>query len=294
MDDNTKPSTEQLLALRKGGTPEPGTWHPDFNAVKAEAEKTGRPLVGVWINPGCGFCKRFCSAVINPLFGDRIRSIGAYLWLGSRTDADGGNTGREFVFKQSESDDIQPNQRYYFPGVAVWQCEAGHPDKVLHDYRASGRVFEKEKSGAEGLDNIIARIEQALKEPPHKEYVPPKKPEGAEAPKAAGGCPGGHPHLKAIQQIAAIIKPFVPAPAAQAATPTASALRVRFNQELDPDKRMRILNAIRERKGHCPCKDKMTPDTMCLCDAFMATDKPCVCACGLFEKYIPEKPAAAK
>lgn len=283
MDDNTKPYPEQLLALRKDGAPEPGTWHSDFNAVKEAAEKTGRPLVGVWINPGCGFCKRFCSAVINPLFGDRIRSIGAYLWLGSRTDSDGGKSGREFVFKQSESDDIKPNQRYYFPGVAVWQCEAGHPDKVLHDYRASGRVFEKEKSRAEGLDNIIARIEQALKEPPHKEYVPPKKPEGAEAAKASGGCPGGHPHLKVLQQIAAMVKPF--AEQTEQSVAASSNLRIRINESWDTEKRARFINALAENDGFCPCRRDKAQANKCLCAEFMAKNTAGACRCGFYEKY---------
>lgn len=279
MADNAKPSTEQLLELRNTLKPgdgiTAGAWYDDFKAVKAEAEKTGKPMIAMWINPGCGFCKRFCTSAMTPKFDEFVRGLGAFLWLGSRTDGNKADDGREFVFKQSESDDIAPNQRFYFPGVAVWQCEAGHPEKVLHDYRASGRVFEKEKSGEEGVANVIARIQKALEEPPHKEFVPPKRTEGA-AKAQGGGCPGGHPHLKVIQQIAELIRPFAPVQAAASASPL-----VRFNPDLEAEKRLRIVQAISDNGGHCPCKKEKTPDTLCLCKEFRETGK---CSCGLFAR----------
>ena len=290
-EDAMKASTGQLMQLRKTGTPQPGEWSGDFAAVKAEAERTGKPLFGMWINPTCGFCKRFCSAMLSDRFSSWMRSSGMYFWLGSRFDSDGGNSGRGFVFSQSESDDISDEQRMYFPGCAVWQCEAGNPENVLHDYRASGRVFEKEKSGDEGVGNVIARIEQALAEPPHKAWTRPSEPQvkatavaAAPCPHAGdGGCDHGHPHLKALLQIGEILKPFLPAPEAKA-TP---ALRIRMNPALDAKRRDRIIQAIADKGGHCPCRDKRGSDTLCLCKEFMSLDKPGVCTCGLYEKYVP-------
>lgn len=270
-----KTSTELILEQRihvEGGAKlATGTWYDSFKAVKADAEKTGKPLIAMWINPGCGFCKRFCTAATSERFVSWMKSSGTYFWLGSRTDGTDADDGREFVFRQSEDPAIELKQRMYFPGVAIWQCEAGHPDKVLHDYRASGRVFEKEKSGDEGVTNILVRIDQALEEPPHKEWVrspAPAKPDG--------GCPGGHPHLKALQQIDAILRQFFPAKIA------ATDIAFRFNPELDAEKRFRIVHAIFENGGHCPCKQEKTRDTICLCKEFRETGK---CACGLFVRY---------
>ena len=276
-----KISTEIILEQRlhvDGGTQlTTGTWYDTFAAVKAEAEKTGKPLLAMWINPGCGFCKRFCTAATSARFVAWMKSSGAYFWLGSRTDGDAANDGRVFVFRQSEDPTIALKQRMYFPGIAVWQCEPGHPDNVLHDYRASGRVFEQEKPGDEGITNVIARIEQALQEAPHKTWTPPPRQDNP-AQAQGGGCPGGHPHLKALQQIDAIIRPFFPVPSAQSTVPA----EVRFNLDLDAEKRFRIVNAISENGGHCPCQQEKTPDTVCLCKEFRETGK---CACGLFERY---------
>ena len=274
-----KTSTEIILEQRLtpvlGGDLSTGEWYSGFQAVKAAAEKTGRPMVAMWINPGCGFCKRFCTAATSSRFIAWMKSSGAYFWLGSRTDGVAADDGREFVFHQSEDPAIKVDQRMYFPGIAVWQCEPGHPDNVLHDYRASGRVFEQEKPGDEGITNVIARIEQALREAPHKEWTPPPRTDD-QAQAKGGGCPGGHPHLKALQQIDAILRPFFPSKIA------ATDVAFRFNPALDAEKRFRIVNAISENGGHCPCKQEKTRDTICLCKEFRETGK---CACGLFGRY---------
>lgn len=277
-----KTSTELILEQRapKGVWQglSTGVWYPNFADVKTAAEKTGKPLIAMWINPGCGFCKRFCTAATSERFVSWMKSSGAYFWLGSRTDGTDADDGREFVFHQSEDPAIELKQRMYFPGIAIWQCEAGHPDTVLRDYRASGRVFEKEKSGDEGVTNILVRINQALTEPPHKEWTPPPRTDN-QAQTKGGGCPEGHPHLKALQQIDAILRRLLPAPQAQAA---AVDVAFRFNPALDAEKRFRIVHAISENGGHCPCKQEKTRDTICLCKEFRETGK---CACGLFVRY---------
>lgn len=275
-----KISTEIILEQRLHVTDDvqltTGTWYDTFAAVKAEAEKTGKPLFAMWINPGCGFCQRFCTAATSARFVAWMKSSGVYFWLGSRTDGDAANDGYTFVFRQSEDPLIKADQRMYFPGIAVWQCEPGHPDNVLHDYRASGRVFEQEKSGDEGITNVISRIAQALQEAPHKTWTPPPRPDNP-AQAQGGGCPGGHPHLKALQQIDAILRPFFPTTKI-----AATDIAFRFNPELDAEKRFRIVNAISENGGHCPCKQEKTKDTVCLCKEFRETGK---CACGLFGRY---------
>ena len=40
-----------------------GVWTSQFAKAKTHAKKYGLPLVVVWVNPGCGTCNRFCSAV---------------------------------------------------------------------------------------------------------------------------------------------------------------------------------------------------------------------------------------
>lgn len=266
MEDKT--STELILSQRAaGGVPTPGVWHPDFAAVKAAAEKTGAPLFAMWINPGCGFCKRFCANAVKDRFVSWMRESGAYFWLGSATDSTGrSGPGWEFVLRQSEG-----HAKHYFPLIAIWQCEAGSPDKVLHDYRASGRTFEGEKSGEEGLDNTLNAIAEALRNPP---YPFEQQQERAEKPAAGGGCPGGHPHLRVLQQIGLLVAPFVPAPVVSP--------KVRFVPGLDPQKRLSIVQAIADNDGHCPCQPGKTPDTVCQCKAFRETGK---CVCGLFERY---------
>lgn len=284
----TNTSTEAILALREipgGGELQTAVWYSDFARVKAEAERTGKALFAMWINPGCGFCKRFCADSLSSGFLDWMDASDMLFWLGSRTDDDRGSDGYEFVFQQSESGDIKPEQRGYFPGIAVWQCAAGHPDQVLHDYRASGRVFAQEKTGPQAVENITARIRAALVEPPHPKYVRKEQPTDKTAPKP-GGCPGNHPHLAALQEISKIIERFVPRPKPVTAQ---SNLRIRLNPAMPLDKRTRFLQSLAEHNGLCPCQPAGGAATACLCAAFMAQDKPGVCKCGFYEKYIPGK-----
>lgn len=266
------PSTERLLAVRASvrdaGQVEPGVWYDDFDAVKAAAERTGRPLFAMWINPGCSLCKRFCTHVLDGRFSEFVREIGAYLWLGSRTDAAGpSGPGWDFAIRQNEE-----FTRHYFPLCAMWQCAAGDPDAVLHDCRVSGQVLEAGRTGEEGLRTVISAIGRALSEPPHKLGPDP-------APTAQGGhdgCPAGHPHLKALRQISEIVRKFDPPESGN------TGFAVRFRASLDAAKRERIVRAIAEGGGHCPCKSARTEDTVCLCREFRETGK---CDCGLFERY---------
>lgn len=280
MSESYKSTPERLLDQRRtvgvtGTQLEPAVWYDDFTAVKSYAEKTGHPFLAMWINPVCGFCQRFCDAVLKPDFTAWLTTRNVLCWLGSKTDPGEAAEGKAFVFTQSEDPAIELKQRMYFPGIALWQCEAGKPDHVLHDYRASGRVFEKERAGQEGLTNILAGFDRALEQPPHKAWTPPPRPAEAQS----GGCPGGHPHLKALQEIAKIIAPFTQ-PAAAAAT----GLRIRMNPKLDLQDRNRRIQALLDNGGRCPCQ-RGGDETACLCADFMRQDKPGLCRCGLYEKY---------
>ena len=66
-EETAKATTTELLAgmrvhVPAEGTPlEQGVWYDDFSRVKAEAENIGRPMLAMWMNPGCGFCQRFAG-----------------------------------------------------------------------------------------------------------------------------------------------------------------------------------------------------------------------------------------
>lgn len=293
-----KSSTGHILATRLHADPsaaplKPGVWYDDFNAVRDAAVQQGVPLFAMWIQPTCGFCKRFCESLLTTTFTDFMRASRMYFWLGSRTDPDRGASGRSFVAAQS-ADGITDAQRGYFPMCAVWQCATGNADSVLHDYRASGRVFSAEKGGEDGAIETVARIGRILAEPPHAEYV--RTPSGSGKPAVAkpagrcphgndGGCPAGHPHLKALEMIAGILKPFGLVEAQEEKADAPAGFAVRFAEGLDAQRRLRIVQAIADNDGHCPCKKATTPDTVCLCRTFRETGK---CACGLFERYQPK------
>ena len=293
MADNEETAKESTTALLAGmrvhvpaeGTPlEQGVWYDDFARVKAEAEKIGRPMLAMWMNPGCGFCKRFAGNLLDQRFIDWMKTIGMYFWLGRADDPHGrSGPGSEIVVKQSEGDDILPKQRHYFPMIAVWQSVGG---KVTHDFRASGRVFENETSAPGGVPHIISRIAKALTEPPRAAYARPAKPEGAKpsgAKQSEGG--GGHGKCQAtaiLKQIQSTLNSAFGTPVTDGA-PSAG-LIVRLNPELDLSKRMRILNTIEELGGHCPCQTDKTDATLCLCADFRNRKEPGACKCGLFVK----------
>lgn len=289
-EETAQASTTALLAGTRVHVPaegvplDQGVWYDDFARVKAEAEKIGRPMLAMWMNPGCGFCKRFAGNLLDQRFIDWMKTIGMYFWLGSADDPQGrSGPGWDFVVTQSAGDDILPKQRHYFPMIAVWQSVGG---KVTHDFRASGRVFENETSAPGGVPHIIARIAKALTEPPRAAYVQPDKPAEArqsEAKQTEGGCGHGKCQATAVlKQIQRTLNSAFGAPAA-AGVPS-DGLVVRLNPELDLSKRMRILNTIEELGGHCPCQTGKTDATLCLCSDFRNRKEPGACKCGLFVK----------
>lgn len=54
--------------------------------------------------------------------------------------------------------------------------------------------------------------------------------------------------------------------------------------EINPD----IRELVKASDGYCPCAIERTPDTKCICKAFLEQDKPGECHCGRFEKVLAE------
>ena len=52
------------------------------------------------------------------------------------------------------------------------------------------------------------------------------------------------------------------------------------NKELVDDIRARL----KANDGYCPCANKKTPETKCMCKPFREQDYPGECHCGLYEK----------
>lgn len=53
-----------------------------------------------------------------------------------------------------------------------------------------------------------------------------------------------------------------------------------------PDKEYAALvqKQIKDNNGYCPCQKEKTPDTKCMCKAFMDQETPGPCHCGLYIK----------
>lgn len=47
----------------------------------------------------------------------------------------------------------------------------------------------------------------------------------------------------------------------------------------------KIRQAIKENEGHCPCMPKKTPETKCMCKAFLELAEG-TCICGLYIKTL--------
>ena len=46
----------------------------------------------------------------------------------------------------------------------------------------------------------------------------------------------------------------------------------------------KMLKAIRDNDGYCPCRIQKTEDTKCLCKEFLGMEEG-TCHCGLYTKY---------
>lgn len=65
---------------------------------------------------------------------------------------------------------------------------------------------------------------------------------------------------------------------------TNTSLHIRFNPTWDAMHIVRFQEAMKTTGGHCLCQAK-SPDTMCMCKAFLEQGVPGLCRCGAFEKF---------
>lgn len=66
--------------------------------------------------------------------------------------------------------------------------------------------------------------------------------------------------------------------------PNTTKLKMRVNP--DADKAKRVIKALRENDGYCPCELHKTPSTKCMCKAFREQVTPGPCHCGLYVKEV--------
>lgn len=243
--------TGRLVALRRtpgDGELETGVWYSNFTRVKTEAEKRGLPFFAMWTNGDlCGFCRRFTTNILDPLFIRFMRSSGGLWWLGGSMD-DSDEDGRSGVgFRWGTAPDGHVN---YYPFMAVTCVRDGR--RV--EFFGSGHDYDQAKLGPDGVASTIARINSVLHGPL------PAVPGGLE-PKAAGADAPVGPEV------------------------AAGMLHIRFNPEWDAAHIARFQAALKENGGHCVCQPK-SKDTMCMCRSFLEQANPGFCRCGAFEKYM--------
>lgn len=252
--------TGKLVALRKtpgDGELETGVWYSNFTRVKTEAERRGLPFFAMWTNGDlCGLCRRFTGNILEPSFLDKMRSSGGLWWLGGSMDDNEEDKRGGIGFRWCTGPERTVN---YFPFFAVTQTVGG---KTVHGFFGSGHDYDQRKQPPDGAAPTIAKIDEVL-----------SKPYGtvvgiAPAAGGGGGCPGS-------------AKP------AAAASPVKlnTVMHIRFNPEWDAHHIARFQNALKENGGHCPCQKNKTPDTMCMCKAFLEQGTAGKCFCGAFEKY---------
>ena len=100
-------------------TVSPGQWTSKFAAAKAAASKSNVPLIVVWANPPCGYCKTFESSVGGSSAVKTWMSKRKYMFvfaLGTSNNADYGLSGGD----GSEAQRFAGSGLSKFPFVGVW------------------------------------------------------------------------------------------------------------------------------------------------------------------------------
>ena len=244
--------TAKLVAMRRtpgDGELEAGVWYSNFTRVKTEAERRGLPFFAMWTNGDlCGFCRRFTHNILAPEFLAFMKESGGLWWLGGSMDDNDEDKRSGVGFKWCIAPDGHVN---YFPFMAVSAVRDG----MRAVFFGSGHDYDKAKLGPEGTTAAIARMKTALAGQP---AAPAQA--AARQPAPRQSAPAAHP------------------------VKVNTVLHIRFNQEWDAAHIARFQAALKENGGHCACQPK-SPDTMCMCKAFLEQDKPGKCHCGAFEKY---------
>lgn len=246
--------TGKLVALRKTPTDDPletGVWYSNFTRVKEEAERRGLPFFAMWTNGDlCGFCRRFTNNILEQSFLTKMRASGGLFWLGGSMDDNDEDKRNGKGFTWCMGPDHKVN---YFPFFAVRQSKDG---KILHEFFGSGHDYDQRKQAPEGTPLIEKKIAEIL-------GAPPSTPSAGTAPAPS---PAGRPAVSPIK--------------------TDTSLHIRFNPDWDAAHIARFQEALKANDGHCVCQKDKTPDSMCMCRAFLEKTTPGKCACGAFEKFL--------
>lgn len=94
--------------------------------------------------------------------------------------------------------------------------------------------------------------------------------------------------MRIVSKIAGLFKSAAQREGARAetgATDPGGLLHIRFNPRWDAQKIIRFQEAMKTSGGHCLCQPQSN-DSMCMCRQFLERDKPGLCRCGAFEKFI--------
>ena len=231
--------TGRLVAMRRdpgSGPLEQGVWYSNFSRVKAEADRRGLPMFGMWTNGDqCGLCRRFTENLLDEKVQAFLKSSGALLWLGgSMTDDDEDRRGGKGYDWARAHDKVS-----YFPFVGMY-----HPATGLK--YGSGGDFDASKRGPEGAAALLKSITETFATFPKA---------GAATPAPAKAPAGGR------------------------------RLAIRINPNWDAAHVGRFKDAMERSGGHCLCQADRNSDTLCMCRAFMESNEPGLCGCGVFEKY---------
>lgn len=141
---------------------------------------------------------------------------------------------------------ISPDRHVrYFPFMAVSSMRGGERSSFF----GSGHDYDQGMKAPDGTPLVIAKL---------KELVPEHAGPVSAAP--------------------------VSATPVSVTGKTGDLLHIRFNPEWDAAHIVRFQAALKANGGHCVCQAR-SPDTMCMCRAFLEQDKPGRCHCGAFEKY---------
>ena len=76
----------------------PGVWSTQFTKCKRYADKAGVPLVVLWVNPGCGYCRALTSSIsASASFSKWQKACGYVFVLGIGTKSGSGKNAKAFA-----------------------------------------------------------------------------------------------------------------------------------------------------------------------------------------------------
>lgn len=99
----------QSITYSTSGDVVPGKWTAQYESAKARARNNNAPLVAVWVNPSCGYCKTLGSALGSSV-SKWAEQRGYYLVIGILDTTSEGAAVKSFV----------RNSSGLFPYIGVW------------------------------------------------------------------------------------------------------------------------------------------------------------------------------